>query len=98
MDFVDAVLYIMYVAFALAIGGVVWSAYRRNRRGAGRMAVQNGIHARRLNVIVWMSLPVIAVLTLLLGDGSVVDAIVLTLLVMLFAALAVACWSLIRRK
>lgn len=98
MDFVDAVLYIMYVVFALATGGVLWSAYRRNRRGAGKMAMQNGIHARRLNITVWVSLPVIAALMLLVGDGSAVDAIVLTLSVMLFAALAVVCWSLIGRR
>lgn len=98
MDFVDVVLFIMYLVSALSIGGVAWSAYRRNRHGAGGMAVQNGIHARRLNVTVWVVLVVIALLSLLIGDGSVVDAIVLTLSFMLIASLAVACWSLIGRK
>jgi membrane glycosyltransferase len=98
MDFVDAVLYIMYIVSALAIGGVAWSAYRRNRRRTGRLAVQNGIHARRLDLIVWTSLLAIAVVTLLIGGGSVVDAIVLTLMTVLIASLAVAFWSFVRKK
>lgn len=98
MDFVDAVLYIMYIVSALAIGGVAWSAYRRNRRRTGRLAVQNGIHARRLDLIVWTSLLAIAVVTLLIGGGSVVDAIVLTLMTVLLASLAVAFWSFVRKK
>lgn len=98
MDFVDAVLYIMYIVSALAIGGVAWSAYRRNRRRTGRLAVQNGIHARRLDLIVWTSLLAIAVVTLLIGGGSVVDAIVLTLMTVLVASLAVAFWSFVRKK
>jgi membrane glycosyltransferase len=98
MYFVDAVLYIMYIVSALAIGGVAWSAYRRNRRRTGRLAVQNGIHAHRLDLIVWTSLLAIAVVTLLIGGGSVVDAIVLTLMTVLLASLAVAFWSFVRKK
>ena len=88
----------MYIVSALAIGGVAWSAYRRNRRRTGRLAVQNGIHARRLDLIVWTSLLAIAVVTLLIGGGSVVDAIVLTLMTVLLASLAVAFWSFVRKK
>ena len=88
----------MYIVSALAIGGVAWSAYRRNRRRMGRLAMQNGIHARRLDLIVWTSLLAIAVVTLLIGGGSVVDAIVLTLMTVLLASLAVAFWSFVRKK
>ena len=98
MDFVDVVLCLMYLAFALAIGSLAWSAYRRNRRRTGRLAVQNGIHARRLDRIVWISLLVIAALTLLIGDGSLVDVVVLTLSLVFIVSLAVVCWSFVRRK
>ncbi len=98
MDFVDVVLWIMYVTFAVSIAGVVWSTYRRNRRGAGRLSVQNGIRVRVLNISVWLALAIFVVLAFVIGDGSTVDAIVITLFLTLAVALVITCWSFIRRK
>lgn len=98
MDFVDVVLYIIYLAFAVVTVCVVWSAYRRNRRGTGRLAIQNGIKAHALSLSVWTALIVTAILSLLIGRGSIVDAIVIMLFCVFSVTLLVAFWSMIRRK
>ncbi len=98
MDFVDVVLGLMYIACVAVAACVIWSVYRRNRRGAGRQSVQNGIKVRLLNISVWSALIVFALLSFLLGDGSAVDAIVITLFLTLAVSLVVTGWSFIRRK
>ncbi len=98
MDFVDVVLFLIYVTCIAVVVCVVWSFYRRNRRSAGRLAVQNGIKVRLLNISVWSALVVFALMAWLLGDGSAVDAIVITLFLSFAASLVVTCWSFIRRK
>ena len=96
--FVDVVLGLMYIACVAVAACVIWSVYRRNRRGAGRQSVQNGIKVRLLNISVWSALIVFALLSFLLGDGSAVDAIVITLFLTLAVSLVVTGWSFIRRK
>jgi cobalamin synthase len=98
MEFVDVVLYIIYLAFAVAMSCVVWSAYRRNRRGTGRLAIQNGIRAHTLSLSVWTVLIILTIFSLLIGKSNIVDAIVIMLLCVFSITVLVAFWALIRRK
>ncbi len=97
MELVDIVLYVLYVVFASALGCVIWSTYRRNHGRAGRLAIQNGIHAHKLNFGVWAMLLIIIALSGIVGDGTAVDVILITLSAMLLLAMLIVAWSFLRK-
>ena len=98
MEFVDFVIILTYIAFMLAFASVAWSVYRRNRKASGRLAIQNGIHVRKLNYGVWAVLLVVVLCAYVIGDHSVASIAVTTLSVMLLLTVGVVVWSLIRRR
>ncbi len=98
MELADVLIFVLYVMFAIAIAGIIWSTWRRNRHGAGRQAVQNGVRVRIINFTVWTLLLVIVIIAGLAGDGSVADTMIITLATLGLLLLATVAWSLLRKK
>ncbi len=97
MDFIDVILGLIYITFVILLASVIWSIYRKKRSGAYRVQVQNGIRVRLLGISVWAALVIFALLSMIIGDGSIVDTIVITLLMSLAVSVIIAGWSFIRR-
>jgi len=98
MDFVDIILYLMYVSFAVALVSSLWSDFRRKRISGDRLSVQNGIRARMLYVSVWIGILLISLLSFAVGGWNAVDAIVIIMYFVLSIALAATLWSVFKHR
>ncbi len=98
MEFADIVLYLIYLVFSLAIVSVLWALYRRNRRGAGRESVQNGIRIRLINILVWALLLAVVIVSHFISGGSVAGTMIFAIESMLLLSLLSIVWALLKRR
>ncbi len=98
MEFADIVLYLIYLVFTLAIASVLWALYRRNRRGAGRESVQNGVRIRLINFLVWALLLVVVIVSNTVSDGSIAGTMIYAIETMLLLSLLSIVWALLKRR
>ncbi len=98
MEFADIVLYLIYLVFSLAIASVLWALYRRNRRGAGRESVQNGIRIRLINILVWALLLAVVIVSHFISGGSVAGTMIFAIESMLLLSLLSIVWALLKRR
>lgn len=113
-DFTDIVLYFTYLAFAAALGAVVWSVWHSVRAGHSSLRRLHGVPVRRISLSVVAFTAVVIIVSLLLSSAKPVlaggkiyeeklwlrmtDVCLITLGVMLVATIVVVLWCNVRKK
>lgn len=104
MDFVDIILFLLYLSSMVAAGAVVWSITKHFHTDKESQKSQKGDSRNKptpfkvLTSAVFCSLVVLFVATALLFKGDLASIMMTTLFITMVIAMLTVAWAAVRRK